>query len=808
MIIIFTIITAALLTALIGLIIKSRKTRLLHTRQTTALTETARKAQKRIQYMLDTIPVACLITDKNCHIYDCNNETLRLFELTDKEEFKGNFYRYSPEYQPDGLLSAEASRLYVTKAMEKGRCTFEWMHQLKDGTPIPTTITFDRVGYDDDEAVVAYIQDLRGHNKMTHEIDRQNVLLESVNRISTILLDPNMTFDTSLKKSMDIMGQAVDVDRVCVWKNYTKDEKLFCTLICDWSSGHKPKTESSFLTDLPYDGEILQGWNEKLSKGESINLLVREMPPEAQAQFMVQKIQSVFVTPVFVHNTFWGYVGCDGCIKERIFTENETKIIRSASRMVANAIIRNDATKRIENAVKEANEANKQKNIAFNSLESILDNISAFVYITVPGTGELLFVNRYMKKAFGKNDENIVGEYCYKVINGLDKVCDFCPCFQLDKNPDQTVVWDNYVKLLNAHIRHSDCYIDWPTGEKVHLQHAVDITELIHAREQAEQGNRSKSAFLANMSHEIRTPMNAIIGMTVIGKAADDIRRKDYCFEKIENASQHLLGVINDVLDMSKIEANKFELAHEEFDFEKMLQRAVNIIAFRADEKKQKLSVYIDKSIPKTLIGDDQRLAQVITNLLGNAVKFTPEEGAVSLDTRFLGKEDDLYLIQVSIRDSGIGISPEQQQNLFKSFQQAESGTSRRFGGTGLGLVISKNIIELMGGHINMESEAGKGSAFTFTFRAKRGEKKMPALSETGVNWDNVKIMAVDDDQEVLKYFKDLMQGFGSNCDTAGSGEEALALIGKNGMYDIYFVDWKMPDMDGIMLARELKAKA
>jgi len=327
-------------------------------------------------------------------------------------------------------------------------------------------------------------------------------------------------------------------------------------------------------------------------------------------------------------------------------------------------------------------------------------------------------------------------------------------------------------------------------------------------RVEAEAASMAKSNFLSNMSHEIRTPMNAIIGMTVIGKSAEDLSRKDYCLEKIENASQHLLGVINDILDMSKIEANRFELSCEEFDFEKMLQRVVNIIAFRADEKMQKLSVHIDKSIPRMLIGDDQRLAQVITNLLGNAVKFTPEEGFIKLDTRFLGKEDDLYTIQITVTDSGIGISQEQQHQLFQSFQQADSKTSRKFGGSGLGLVISKNIVELMGGQIELKSEIGKGSSFSFSFQVKRGTRKTPGLSEIGINWGNVSIMAVDDEQEILDYFKDVLQGFGTDCDTALSGEQALALIGLNGMYDIYFVDWKMPDMDGIMLARELKAKS
>jgi CheY-like chemotaxis protein len=335
-----------------------------------------------------------------------------------------------------------------------------------------------------------------------------------------------------------------------------------------------------------------------------------------------------------------------------------------------------------------------------------------------------------------------------------------------------------------------------------------DMTDVIQAKEQAESANLAKSQFLATMSHEMRTPMNAVIGMTSIGKAASDKDRMIYCFNKIEDASHHLLGVINDILDMSKIEAGKFELSPEDFSFERMLQKAVNVVNFRVDEKKQKLTIHIDEAIPQNLIGDDQRLVQVIANLLGNAIKFTPNQGSISLDARLLEENDDNCKLQITITDTGIGISAEQQAKLFRSFQQAESDTTRKFGGTGLGLAISKSIVGKMGGEIRVESELGKGSAFSFFVQLKKGETKGQGLAAKGANWNNIRILAIDDDPDVLMFFKDIFSRFALTCDTAVCGEDALRLVKQNGAYDIYFVDWKMPGMNGIQLTEELNLTA
>jgi len=326
------------------------------------------------------------------------------------------------------------------------------------------------------------------------------------------------------------------------------------------------------------------------------------------------------------------------------------------------------------------------------------------------------------------------------------------------------------------------------------------------ARIKSDKESRHKSAFLANMSHEIRTPMNAIIGMTSIGKRSEDVERKDHCFAKIEDASNHLLGVINDILDMSKIEANKFDLSPVDFNFEKLLQRIVSVVNFRVDEKHHKLFVHIDKDVPKNLIGDDQRLAQVITNLLGNAIKFTPDYGTINLDAKLISEETAHCVLQIAITDTGIGMNHEQQKRVFSSFEQAETSTMRKYGGTGLGLAISKNIVELMGGNIWMISEIGKGSTFCFTFKMQRGRETPQRLLSPEVNLENIRVMVIDDDQDILDYFMEITSEMNINCDAAADGQTAIKLVEEKGHYHIYFVDWKMPGMDGIQLTAELKA--
>ena len=336
----------------------------------------------------------------------------------------------------------------------------------------------------------------------------------------------------------------------------------------------------------------------------------------------------------------------------------------------------------------------------------------------------------------------------------------------------------------------------------------------------SEEESKSKSSFLAMMSHEMRTPMNAFIGMTNIAKSTQSVERKDYALEKIEDASAHLLGVINNILDMSKIEADKLELSPVAFNFEDMIGKVVNIINFRVAEKHQSLSVVIDENIPRILICDDQRLAQVITNLLSNAVKFTPERGLISLCAKLAEQEDGICKVQFDVTDTGVGISQEQQAGLFKPFQQADSSTSRKYGGTGLGLAITKRIVELMEGSISVSSSPGEGATFTFTVSfEKPDDETKSGLLESIDNKENEEAKQIDqfqgysmllvEDVEINREIViALLEPTQLKIDCAINGAEAVRIFKEAPeAYDIIFMDVQMPVMDGFEATRTIRAQ-
>ena len=642
--------------------------------------EEERKAR---QSLYDSNPHINFIADLNYNVIDCNPSAMKFYGFENKEAFKhGMFQKVSkavPETMPDGAASIPVSQRIADVAV-LGETSFDTVLSF-DGEEIPFHFDLKIIPYKGSEVVAVYQTDLRELRRVEKDLERRDMLLSAINTVAARLISvENEDFDKSFGESIAMLGKSIGVERVVVWKNYEEDGALYCTQIHEWCEGAELQHGKPHTINIKYS-DVVPTWESTLSRGKCVNAMTKNLLPMEKEQMERQGIVSVLAVPLFVRDVFWGFVGFDDCVRERVFSEMEENTLGSGAMLIAAALFRNEIT-----------------------------------------------------------------------------------------------------------------------------------NNLIEAREDALSSARAKGSFLANMSHEIRTPMNAIIGMTTIAQNADSPEKISECLSEISVASKHLLGVINDILDISKIEAEKFELACDEFDFMETVKKICTITADSIKRKNQTFELDCDPDIPKRLIGDDLRFSQVITNLLSNAVKFTPENGKIRLEAKCAADRGNEAELVISVTDSGIGITSEQQKSLFTAFEQADRSTSRKYGGTGLGLVISKNIVMQMGGNISVTSEPGKGSCFTFNVVLAKGSQEdgsaEKVISKPVEEFDFTGrcILLVEDISINREIIIALLEDTRIDIDCAENGQAAVDIFTDNqDKYDLIFMDVQMPVMDGFDATKKIR---
>ena len=764
------------------------------------------------------MPMGFTAVDNKLKFVECNKAILDLLETT-KEEYLNNFYNYSPKHQPNGKESKKMASHLIKKALDGKTQIFEWIHRSSHGVYIPFEITLTRVMYKGNYIVLAYQYDLQNIKEMEKAITEAEELTRAITDASQI---PYVLFDKDLQP-LDCNDAAVRVfnspDKKYLLENYW--EKFL--------PEKQPDGQDSYEKAMAITSELMAGrqtnfeWIHKSFDGESI-------PMENTMTYVTRKGKNLIISYKYdLRNT---KKMLDNIREQSELLKTKLELHELISEISRGFISSGDSDMYINEAIAKVGYYHNVSRVLIFNIEYKKHSASLSYYWTCDNSHIVVLKNDVFKIITDSFPERLPDCATLPVLFCEDIKTQEERAYRplLEAGINAFIVVPLYVEgLLWGFLSVEHCQSRrWTENEKSFIAMTASTiagvimrniynTMLKEALEKATIASKAKSEFLSNMSHEMRTPLNAIVGMAMIAKNAVDLERKNYALKKIEDASTHLLGVINDVLDMSKIEANKLELSYIEFNFRKTLRKAIVVVTFRVEEKRQKLLIHIDKNIPEYLFGDDQRLSQVIINLLVNAVKFTPNEGSISLDARFISEENRLCTIQISVTDSGIGISEELKTRLFQSFQQAEASTVRKYGGTGLGLAISKNIIEMMGGNISLESELGRGSTFTFTILAKRGkdnasrseadsggEEKERAPGEESFAGHH--ILLVEDMEINREIVLSILEPLGLKIDCAGNGVEAVKMFRENfEKYEMIFMDIQMPEMDGFGATRGIR---
>lgn len=713
------------------------------------------RSLKLVQYAVDSSSVATYWIDPDARITYINEAASRSLGYSKDELVKLSIADI------DLLWPADLWQERFEEIKSKGSLTFESVHRRKDGTTLPVEVMATFLMFNDVEYLFAFVADIT-HRKRAEEKYRQifehavEGIYQTTPEGQFISANPAMARFLGYDSPQELMDEISDIGK----QLYVSQED-----------------RNEFIRLIEED-QVVSDFEARFHRKDGRHIWV-----------------SFNARPVYDDNGSLTLIeGFMTDITERKRAEEELQKLNE------------DLEERV-----------KERTAEFKKLSEAVTQSPASVVIT-DKDGTIEYVNPRFSKVTGYTAKEAVGDNPRVLKSGnLPKA------YYKD-------LWDTILsgstwrgEFINRKKNGEDFWesasispIKNDAGEITHFVAVKqDITEkkymeeqLIQAKRAADEANKAKGEFLANMSHEVRTPMNAVIGMTHLALQTDlTIKQRDY-LTKIQSSANSLLGIINDILDFSKIEAGKLDMESVEFNLDHVLDNLANLITVKAQEKKDlEILFAMSHRVPRFLVGDALRLGQVLINLANNAVKFT-DSGEIVVSTKLDKKDEDRVTLKFSVRDTGIGLTEDLIDKLFEAFSQADTSTTRKYGGTGLGLNISKLLVEMMGGKIWVESDPGRGSTFHFTANFGLKKEKGQKCLRVSTDLRGKKILVVDDNATSRKILQEILHSFSFEVSLAASGEEGLAELEsapKDRPYDLVIMDWKMPGMDGLEASRRIK---